>query len=360
MAYIELYTEKLKHNYLFLSKLFSSHQKQWGIVTKLLCGNRAFLSELLDLGITEVHDSRISNLKTIKSINPKVQTVYIKPPAEKNIKSLVKYSDVSFDTEYETIKLISEEAKSQSKTHKVIIMIEMGDLREGVLGDDLIDFYASVFKLPNIEVIGLGTNLNCLSGVMPSHDKLIQLSLYKQLIEVKFQKKIEWVTAGSSVTIPLLIKRMVPAGSNHFRIGETLFFGNNLVTGRPLKGMKQDVFKLYAQIIELTEKPKMPIGELGTNVAGDSIEINDEDLGKTSYRAIIDLGLLDIDTKNIFPINKQLEFAGASSDMIVVDLGSNKKKYKVGDFIGFKLNYMGALSILNSNYIDKKVVRASK
>jgi len=356
MAYIELHKEKLRHNYKFLDSLFSSNGRDWGVVSKLLCGNKTYLKELLDLGVREIHDSRISNLRVIKSISPEVQTVYIKPPAGKVIRSLVKYADVSFNTEFETIKLISEEAVKQDRLHKVIIMIEMGDLREGVMGDELMDFYGSIFELPNIEVIGLGTNLNCLSGVMPSHDKLIQLSLYKQLIETKFDRKIPWVTGGSSVTIPLLLKKSVPVGNNHFRIGETLFFGNNLITGKPIKGMKSDIFNLYAQIIELTEKPKVPIGEMGTNVAGESVEVDEKDLGKTSYRAILDIGLLDIDVKNIFPVDKKIEFAGASSDMIVVDLGDNKKNYEVGDLISFRLDYMGALSILNSNYIDKKVV----
>lgn len=356
MAYIELHKEKLVHNYKFLNSLFKKYNKDWGVVSKILCGNRVFLKELLDLGVKEVHDSRISNLKVIKSINPDIQTVYIKPPAKKAIRSLVKYADVSFNTEADTIKLISEEAVRQDKTHSIIIMIEMGDLREGVLGENLIDFYAQIFKQPNINVIGIGTNLNCLSGVMPSHDKLIQLSLYKQLIEATFKRKIPWVTAGSSVTLPLLLKNLVPQGSNHFRIGETLYFGNNLVTGKTIKGMKPDVFKLHAQIIELNEKPIVPLGEIGTNVAGETPVINEEDFGKTTYRAIIDLGLLDIDMNNIFPVNKSITFAGASSDMIVMDLGENKKKLKVGDYVSFKLNYMGALSILNSNYIDKVVV----
>ncbi|NQT78044.1 MAG: alanine racemase [Bacteroidetes bacterium] len=356
MAYIELYSEKLKHNYHFLDNLFKSYGKEWGIVSKLLCGNRAFLKELLDLGVKEVHDSRISNLKAIKSINPEVQTVYIKPPPKKAIRSLVKYADVSFNSESETIMHISEEAQRQGVTHSIIIMVEMGDLREGVMGDDLIEFYAKVFKQPNIKVIGLGTNLNCLSGVMPSHDKLIQLSLYKQLIEATFNRKIPWVTAGSSVTLPLLLKKLVPKGSNHFRIGESLFFGNNLINGKQIKGMKSDVFRLHAQIIELIEKPIVPFGDVGTNVAGDSLEFNDKDIGKSSYRAILDLGLLDIDVNNIFPVNKNIEFVGASSDMIVMSLGHSRKKYKVGDFISFRVNYMGALSILNSNYIDKKIV----
>lgn len=356
MAYIELHKDKLRHNYEFLNNFFRENHKEWGVVSKLLCGNRNYLRVLLDLGASEIHDSRISNLKAIKSLKPEVQTVYIKPPAKKSLRSLVRYADVSFNTEFETINSISEEAQKQDKVHKIIIMVEMGDLREGVLGEELMDFYSKIFKLPNIEVIGIGTNLNCLSGVMPSHDKLIQLSLYEQLIEAKFHRKIPWVTGGSSVTIPLLLKKLVPIGNNHFRIGETLYFGNNLVTGKTIKGMKTDVFKLHAQIIELNEKPKIPIGEMGTNVAGETFEIDESERGKSSYRAILDLGLLDIDIKNLFPVNKKLGFAGASSDMIVMDLGNTRKKYKVGDFISFRLNYMGVLSILNSNYIDKIVV----
>jgi ornithine racemase len=39
----------------------------------------------------------------------------------------------------------------------------------------------------------------------------------------------------------------------------------------------------------------------------------------------------------------------------VIDLGKNPKKYKVGDFMKFKLKYMGALGLFNSNYITKRM-----
>lgn len=356
MAYIELDQEKLNHNFEFLKEMFGKNNIQWGVVSKLLCGNKAYLKVLLDMGVDEVHDSRISNLRAIKQINPEVQTVYIKPPPRRSLRSLVRYADVSFNTDYDTIRAISDEAVRQDTKHKIIIMIEMGDLREGVMGDLVVDFYASVFKLPNIEIIGIGANLNCLNGVMPSHDKLIQLSLYKQLIEATFKRKIPWVTGGSSITIPLLMKKMLPQGINHFRIGETLYFGNNLVTEKTIKGMKKDAFTLYAEIVELLEKPKVPIGELGTNLAGEEYEINERDYGKTSYRALIDVGLLDVEPKHLFPIKKGLEVTGASSDMLAIDLGSNRMKLKSGDLVGFHLDYMGVLSILNSNYIEKRIV----
>jgi len=356
MAFIELYKKKLEHNYNFLGKLFNKHGKEWAVVTKLLCGNEMYIREVIRLGAREICDSRISNLKVVKSIDPAIETAYIKPPAKRSIKSIVKYADASFNTEFETIRLLSEEATRQNKLHKVVIMIELGDLREGVMGENLIDFYESVFKLPNIRVTGIGTNLTCLHGVLPSQDKLVQLSLYKQLIETKFQRKIPWVSGGTSVIIPLLFHRQVPVGVNHFRIGESLYFGNNLITGEPIRGMKKDVIKLFAEIIEITEKPKVPIGYMAENVAGETFEIREEDYGKTSYRAILDIGLLDISTDYIMPEDEHLEFVGASSDMVVIDLGNSTRNYQVGDLIPFRLKYMGALSLLSSDYIDKRLV----
>lgn len=356
MAFLELYRDRLKHNYDYLGKLFKERSIEWGVVTKLLCGYKPYLKEVINLGVKEIHDSRISNLKAVKQIDPSVQTVYIKPPAKRSIKTLIEYADVSFNTSLETIKLLSKEAKRQNKKHKIIIMIEMGDLREGVLGENVIEFYSKIFELPNIEVIGLGTNLNCLHGVMPSQDKLIQLSLYEQVIEAKFNRKIPWVSGGTSVTIPLLLKNMRPLGVNHFRVGEILYFGLNLFTMKKVKGMKDDVFKLYAEIIELYEKPKVPVGELAENPSGEVTQINEEDYGKTSYRAIIDIGLLDISPEYLIPDDKKIEISGASSDMLVIDLGRTRRNYKVGDLVSFKLRYMGALSILNSTYIEKKII----
>lgn len=356
MAYLKLYKDKLKHNYEFLDSLFRENGIEWAVVSKLLCGNKDYIKLLVDLGCKEICDSRISNLKLVKAISEEVQTVYIKPPAKRSITNVIKYADVSFNTEFQTIKWLSEEAVKQDREHKVIIMIELGDLREGVMGEELMDFYESVFKLPNIKVSGIGANLNCLHGVMPSQDKLIQLSLYKQLIEARFNVKIPWVTGGTSVMIPLIFKKQIPAGINHFRVGETLYFGNDLFTDGPIEGMKQDVIKLYTEIIEISEKPVIPIGVMETNPSGETFEVDEENYGKTSYRAIIDVGLLDINPDFLISETPGIEITGASSDMLVLDLGTNPMKFKVGDLVSFKLKYMGALRLLNSHYIEKRIV----
>lgn len=355
MAFITLDSKKLKANFQYLDTLFNKHRIQWTVVSKILSGNSMFMMELLSLGVKQLADSRVSNLKTVKKIDPGIETMYIKPPAKRAISSVVKYADISMNTEIETIKRLSDEAQKQGKVHKVIIMIELGELREGVVGDNLIDFFSKVFSYENIDVIGIGTNLTCLYGVLPNQDKLIQLCLYEQLIEARFNKQIPYVSGGSSVTIPLLSNKLLPKGINHFRVGESLFLGTDVYNDEPMKNMKTDVLRLYSEIIELSEKPIVPSGDMGSNVEGSEFDFKKEDIGQVGHRAILDLGLLDVDMDHIKPVDEEIEFAGASSDMLVVNLGKNKQGYNVGDLIEFRLDYMGTLRAINSKYIDKRV-----
>ena len=195
---------------------------------------------------------------------------------------------------------------------------------------------------------------------MPNRDKLLHLSLYQQILAAKFSKKIPLVSGGSSVTIPLIFQNILPEGINHFRVGETLFLGTEPYNDAPIEQMSNNIFMLYSEIIELIEKPIVPDGELGTNLEGDTYTFEEKDIGQTTIRAIIDIGLLDVDIKHLEFVDKDITIAGASSDVIVIDLGHNEKGYKVGDVIKFRLDYMGTLRIINSKYIDKRIRGAGK
>src|SRR5690606_14023433 len=140
MAHIVLNRKKLQHNYQYLDRIFKENDIEWGIVSKVFCGSKTYLREITSLGVRQICDSRITNLKIIKSIDSSIETVFIKPAAKRYISSVVKYADASFNTEYETIKMLSDEAVRQDKLHKIIIMIELGELREGVMREDFVDF----------------------------------------------------------------------------------------------------------------------------------------------------------------------------------------------------------------------------
>jgi predicted amino acid racemase len=354
MAYITLNRNKLRDNYTFLNNIFKPQDISWAVVAKVLCGNKLYLNELIKMGAKQICDSRISHLEEVKKLNPEVETIFIKPAAKRNAARVVAFADISFNTEYDTIRLLSEEAGKQGKVHRIVIMMELGELREGVMRDQFVEFYSRVFKLPNIKVIGIGTNLTCMYGVLPNHDKLIQLSLYKQLIEAKFNQKIPYLSGGASVTIPLIEQGLLPPDINHFRVGETLFLGTDVYHNERVSDMHQDVFKLYAEVIELNEKPAIPMGELGQNLTGHTLNFDQSSPARSSVRAIVDIGLLDVEEGHIKPADPDMHIVGASSDMIVVDLGENERNLKVGSVIEFKMDYMGLLRIMSSAYVDKR------
>lgn len=364
MAELIIEKKKILSNILKLDNYFKKNGITWSLVAKLLSGHKEVLeSILLDENIKRLHsigDSRLTGLKVIKKIDPNLCTIYLKPPASDNIKSVVQYADISLNTQFDTINLLNEEAKKQNKTHRIIIMIELGEIREGVMRENFVDFYQRVFELSNIEVIGLGTNLGCMYGIEPTYDKLLQLCLYKQLIEAKFGKKLELVSGGSSITIPLIMKKKLPAAVNHLRVGETAFFGNNLHTAKRFRELSENAFSFAGTIIELEEKEIKPDGLVSDASIGHTAEEEEIDAGneseavKMSHRAILDFGILDVNYEDLEPKDKNVKFAGTTSDMTVYDIGKNtKKKYKVGDKVYFKTSYMAVARLMNSKFIEK-------
>jgi len=363
MAELIIHTKKIQDNIKYLSAYFDSHNIAWSLITKVFSGDKEFLKHILTDEIIQkidsIGDSRLTSLKNLKAVNPKMQTIYIKPPAKMYADDIIKYADISLNTSYTTIVALNEAAKKVDKIHQIIIMVELGELREGVKRAELMNFYESVFQLSNIEVIGIGSNLGCMYGVEPSYDKLLQLSLFEELISVKFNKDLKYVSGGTSITLPLIENNTIPKDINHFRVGEAVFFGTSPLENKQFKELSTETFELKANIIELEEKMIVPEGIISDASIGHSADFNEKDIRETSFKAILDFGILDVDKDDIEAVDKDLKFVGITSDMLVVDIGTNKtkdgeKKYSIGDKIAFKPNYMAVARLLNSKFIDKK------
>ena len=363
MAELHISTKKIQDNIKYLSEYFKSNNISWSLVTKVFSGDKEFLKNVLTTDVIEnidsIGDSRLTSLKNLKEVNPGMRTIYIKPPAKMYADEVIKYADISLNSSYTTIIALNEAAKKANKIHKIIIMIELGELREGVKRTELISFYKNIFQLPNIEVIGIGSNLGCMYGIEPTYDKLLQLSLYKELISAKFNKVLKYVSGGTSITLPLIENQTIPKDINHFRVGEAVFFGISPLDNKQFKKLSVDAFVFTANIIELEEKKLVPDGIISDANIGHSAIFDKENISETSTKAILDFGLLDVDQNDIEFIDKDLEFVGITSDMMVVDIGINetksgKQKYKIGDKVHFKPNYMAVARLLNSKFIDKK------
>tara|TARA_B100000780_G_C21097967_1_gene442907 strand:+ start:680 stop:1777 length:1098 start_codon:yes stop_codon:yes gene_type:complete len=362
MAELLISTTKIKNNIKYLSKYFQAHNIHWSLVTKVFSGDKEFLKHVLTdeviKKIDSIGDSRLTSLKNLKEVNPGMRTIYIKPPATMYADEIIKYADISLNSSFTTIKALNEAAKKANKVHDIIIMVELGELREGVKRTELMSFYETVFQLSNIDVIGIGSNLGCMYGIEPTYDKLLQLTLYKELISAKFNKKLKYISGGTSITLPLIENNSVPKEINHFRVGEAVFFGISPLDNMQFKELSVDAFEFTANIIELEEKKIVPDGIISDANIGHSADFDKDDITESSTKAILDFGLLDVNQDDIEVLDTNLEFVGITSDMLVIDIGNNKtkegkKKYKIGDKIHFKPNYMAVARLLNSKFIDK-------
>lgn len=366
MAELIIHTDQIKNNIKSLSDFFKKNNIHWSLITKVFSGDKDFLEHILTPDVIEglhsVGDSRLTSLKNLKEVNPDIRTIYIKPPAKVYAEQLVTYADISLNSSFTTIIALNEAAKKLGKIHQIIIMIELGELREGIKRTDIMDFYSKVFELSNIEVIGIGSNLGCMYGVEPTYDKLLHLSLYRELISAKFDKELPYISGGTSITLPLIERETIPKDINHFRIGEAAFFGMTPLTNTNFRNLNTDTFLFEANIIELEEKEKVPDGIINEANIGHTAKYSENDLNETSEKAILDFGILDVDKENIDAMQgDELSFVGITSDMLVLDIGDNRtstgeKKYKVGDKIQFKPNYMAVARLLNSKFIDKRFV----
>lgn len=356
MTRVEINLDALRHNFNIVRDWMGRLNASWCVVTKMLCGHEPTLRALIDIGARTFADSRLANIELLRELCPECETWYLRPPALSQIHRVVASCTGSLNSEMPTIQALNKEAARQGKCHQIIIMIELGELREGVLPRNLIRFYETVLAMENIEVMGIGTNIGCLHGSVPTVDQFMQLVLYRELLELKFKVELPWISAGTSVSMPAMLKGQLPKEINHFRIGESLFLGNDLTTKGALKNLRDNVFELKAEIVELKEKSLTPVGEMSDVNPFPTIPLETIKPGSRGWRALVAVGHLDCEVRGLRPIDGNHTVAGASSDLTVVTIQGDPAGIKVGGQMHFRPDYAASLSLMNSRYIDKEVV----
>ncbi|MEX1025770.1 MAG: alanine racemase [Planctomycetota bacterium] len=348
--------EALRHNIRVIDGWVQAHEASWTLAVKVLCGHEPTLRALQTMGVRSMADSRMGNLATIDTLPGDVETWYLRLPHLSAVPEVVRLSDVSLNSETRVIEAIDAEAGRQGKLHRIIIMLELGDLREGVLPGSLVHFYEHIFKLPNIEVIGIGSNLGCLSGAIPSVDQFAQLSLYHELLELKFGRSLPLISAGTSATLPLLRDGSLPRTINHFRIGDAAFLGSDLISGGTLAGLRDDAITLEVEVAEMKEKSLRPMGETTDMTPFEALGVPTVDPGQRGHRAVVTIGQLDTAVGGLKPLEEDYVIVGASSDLSVVNLGDNPHDVGVGDTIRFRPSYGAFVRLMMDKYIDKVLV----
>lgn len=348
---IEIDLNKIKHNAIVLQKLYGEKGIEITGVIKGVCASPIIANVLVESGITHIADSKIENLKKMKKASVDATFVLIRTPSMSEIRDVVQYADISMNTELDVVRALSREAVRRGKTHQIIIMVEMGDLREGVLPVNVPAFIQQVLPLPGIEIVGVGTNFACFSGIVPTKENMRIFSRLVQKLRRQFHIKLPIISGGNSANFQWVMHTKDVGTVNHIRIGESLFLGRDTVNGEIIPHLYPDAFRFIAEVIESKVKPSVPKGIRGKNAFGEKMAYKDR--GKIR-RAILGVGRQDVFVPGLTPI-RPFEILGASSDHIV--LNTRNIMLKPGDEVAFFPNYGAMLASMTSPYVYKKYIR---
>ena len=344
---IEMNLEKIAHNAKALKDLYGSKGIDVIGVTKVVCGNPYVANTLVKSGISILADSRIENIRKMRNSGVQAQFLLLRTPCISQAETVVKYADMSLNTEFAVIKRLSKFAVDCERSHKIILMVELGDLREGLMPSDLDNTVKQVLEFENIELIGIGTNLACFGGVKPDEEKMGCLTSIAIDIEDKFGLKLKIVSGGNSANYDWFTSTKDIGRINNLRLGESIYLGCETLNRKPIPGLYTDAFTLVAEVIESKIKPSVPYGVVCQDAFGNVPEFKDRGLIR---RAILGVGLQDVLVSGLTP-RLDIEILGASSDHIIVD--TKNIDLKVGDELEFDLNYGALLSAMTSLYVNK-------
>jgi len=357
---LEINLRKLEHN----ARIEVNKLAEYGVtvmgVNKVFNGLSETASAVIRAGMDVVAESRVYNLKKLHHLS--CQKCLLRTPSPSEIEEVVKYADISLNSDIDVLKKLSREAVKQNRSHQVLLMIDMGDIREGIWFENreyLEEAVRQIFDLPNLEMYGLGTNFTCYGSVRPTLENSRLFVQIARELEAKFGMKFKYLSGGNCTSYHLIETGTWPEGINHLRIGALHQFGIEYVDVRYVDGFHHssmdvnrvvsNLYILKAEIIEVNRKQTVPLGELGLDTFMESKTFVDRGERK---RALLALGYQDVPSQNMWSVDSDIEILGQTFDHTIIDIEDSDRDYRVGEYIAFEVDYTGLLSACTSESVN--------
>ena len=316
-------------------------------ITKASLGSPGVGAAMLRAGVTGLGDSRVENLARLRAGGLTTRTTLIRSPMLSQAALVVRNADISLNTEAAVIDSLAAASQSQGTKHAVVVMVELGDLREGVPVDDVVDLCRRIVKTKGVVLAGLGTNLACQSGVAPDQHKMDELSRLVEKVESACDRGMAIVSGGNSANLDWALSTTDAGRITDLRLGEAILLGTEPLNRRVLDGLRTDAFTLVAEVIELQTKPALPWGFSAQAAFGTPTARRD---GELVRQAIVAVGRQDTDADGLTP-PAGISVLGMSSDHLVLDVGDHD--VSVGDELAFGLGYGALLRAATSPFVDE-------
>jgi predicted amino acid racemase len=338
---------KLTHNFQMLQRRCREAGIAMTLVVKGLAGDRRVVAHLMAAGLSQLGDSRLENLANYQGY-PGLTKMLLRLPTPESAVATVQLAEISLNAELETLKALNDCAGTLRRKHRVILMVDLGDLREGVSEADLLPLADSCRKLCNLEVIGVGANFSCFAGAMPTPAALTKLTVLAERLRTELALPLQYVSGGNSSSLPLLYAQQLPAGVNHLRIGEGILLGRETLRGTQLPDLFPDVFSVEAEVLQVQWKPGQATGPIGRDAFGREPAFPERAAG---LRLLLGIGEQETPLSGLTPLEPGITVLGGSSDYLVA---ASEHRYRVGQIVRFAPNYWSLLALMSSRYVTKE------
>jgi predicted amino acid racemase len=300
-------------------------------------------------GARALGDSRLENAERLRAAGLTAPIWLLRAPTPELAGETVQLADVSLESELETVVALDNAAAAAGRRHAIVAMVDLGDLREGMLPAALPAFLERVNAMDHIDIAGIGVNLTCYGAIVPDEDNLGRLAELAAHSEKQLGRPL-LVSGGNSGSIGMVTSGRMPPAVNSLRIGETILLGVDTLTREPTLGLHLDAITVSAPVIECLVKPSLPQGTSGQDAFGNFPTFSDRGERR---RAICALGRQDAPPEGLVPVDARIEVLGASSDHLILDVHELERPPSLGDAITFVPNYSAMLRLFTSRYVHK-------
>ena len=337
---IDVDLEKIRHNARTLVGRLGNRGINVTGVTKAVCGDPAIAQAMLDGGCVGLADARLSNVERMRTAGLGCPITLIRTPMLSQVSDVVRCCDASYNTEIGVIAGLAAAALRQNKVHDVILVVEMGDQREGIEPADVAAVARQVVTMHGVALKGIAANFACLSGIAPTPAKMTALCNLSGEVERVCGQQVQVVSGGNSANLPWALGSYAVGRVNDLRLGEAILLGVDPMTGEQIGGMYPDAFALIAEVIEADAAPPPPaLALIGPELARLRLVSNSAD----NRRVILAIGRQDTDIKGL-KMPSGLRLIGATSDHLVI--GATRATPKVGSEIRFQMNYSALMQAM--------------
>lgn len=344
---VEIDLDKIEQNTRTLVDRLASRGIRVTGITKAALGSPGVGAAMLNGGAVGLGDSRLQNLDRLVGLDGSASRTLVRSPMLSQAGRVVRSATISLNTDRLVLEALDAAAARYRKVHGVVLMVELGDLREGIPADELLAAAGAVLDRPSLRLLGIGTNLACQNGVVPDAANMGELTRLALGVEHAHGITLERVSGGNSANLDWALSTDDVGRVDELRLGEAILLGTEPLHRTPVPGLHTDAFRLTGEVIEVRDKPAQPWGDRAQTAFGEYPEHTGTG---TVRQAILALGRQDVDPDGLVPPDG-ISVLGMSSDHLVVDLGDHR--VAVGDELAFGLGYSGLVRAMTSPFVTK-------